>query len=84
MKSPLTPLFQRGGIKTATTATASSFEKSGLMDCLDHRHALRQSDPTSPFAKGGLRGIYFCLLGYQLFGDEMDTLLDKMNEALAA
>jgi len=84
MKSPLAPLFLRGGANTATTATASSFEKSGLRDCLNHRHALRQSVPTSPFAKGGLRGIYFCLLGYQLFGDEMDTLLDEMNAVLAA
>ena len=83
MKSPLAPLFLRGGTNTATTVPTSPFERGGLRDCLDHRHALRQSVPTSPFEKGGLRGIFFYLLRYQLFGDGMDDLLNEMNEAMA-
>ena len=39
---------------------------------------------SSPFEKGGLRGIFFPERMDQPFGDGMDELLHEMNEALAA
>ncbi|MBF0281461.1 MAG: hypothetical protein HQM07_02685 [Zetaproteobacteria bacterium] len=60
-----------GSVKRAITASSSNFSA-----------AIRfvvSSMADAPFdAKGGLGRMH------QLFGEEMDTLLDEMNEALAA
>ena len=45
--------------------------------------------PTSPFIKGGLRGIFFKAQGglrkmYQLFGADMESLINELNGELVA